>query len=101
MTKHVNPYYQKEDETSRAKVGTEKRPAIVQVQTEKRAGEIKKLCEKNSWFVEVNINPDEPEDVTAVDQLLNPPEPLSVEKVGRNDPCPCGSGKKYKQCCGK
>lgn len=21
------------------------------------------------------------------------------EKVGRNDPCPCGSGKKYKQCC--
>ncbi|MDK2807768.1 MAG: preprotein translocase subunit SecA, partial [Clostridiales bacterium] len=21
-------------------------------------------------------------------------------KVGRNDPCPCGSGKKYKQCCG-
>jgi uncharacterized protein YecA (UPF0149 family) len=22
-------------------------------------------------------------------------------KVGRNDPCPCGSGRKYKQCCGK
>lgn len=22
-------------------------------------------------------------------------------KVGRNDPCPCGSGKKFKQCCGK
>ena len=25
----------------------------------------------------------------------------STKKVGRNDPCPCGSGKKYKQCCGK
>ena len=24
-----------------------------------------------------------------------------AKKVGRNDPCPCGSGKKYKQCCGK
>jgi len=24
----------------------------------------------------------------------------AVKKVGRNDPCPCGSGKKYKQCCG-
>ena len=24
-----------------------------------------------------------------------------TEKVGRNDPCPCGSGKKYKQCCGR
>lgn len=23
------------------------------------------------------------------------------QKVGRNDPCPCGSGKKYKKCCGK
>lgn len=23
------------------------------------------------------------------------------EKIGRNDPCPCGSGKKYKNCCGK
>lgn len=23
------------------------------------------------------------------------------EKVGRNDPCPCGSGRKYKKCCGR
>ncbi len=40
-----------------------------------------------------------------------PPEPQEMEpvativntgpKVGRNDPCPCGSGRKYKQCCGK
>ena len=28
------------------------------------------------------------------------PEVRGVEKVGRNDPCPCGSGKKYKKCCG-
>ena len=26
---------------------------------------------------------------------------VNKNKVGRNDPCPCGSGKKYKQCCGK
>ena len=26
-------------------------------------------------------------------------EPVRVTKVGRNDPCPCGSGRKYKQCC--
>jgi len=26
--------------------------------------------------------------------------PRRVEKVGRNEPCPCGSGKKYKKCCG-
>ncbi|MFO8192187.1 MAG: preprotein translocase subunit SecA [Bacillota bacterium] len=29
------------------------------------------------------------------------PEPVKVKKVGRNDPCPCGSGKKYKKCCGR
>lgn len=26
---------------------------------------------------------------------------VRVDKVGRNEPCPCGSGKKYKKCCGK
>jgi len=26
---------------------------------------------------------------------------VTVEKIGRNDPCPCGSGKKYKKCCGR
>ena len=28
-------------------------------------------------------------------------KPRQSNKVGRNDPCPCGSGKKYKHCCGK
>ncbi len=28
-------------------------------------------------------------------------QPKRVNKIGRNDPCPCGSGKKYKNCCGK
>ena len=27
--------------------------------------------------------------------------PVGAQKVGRNDPCPCGSGKKYKKCCGR
>lgn len=26
---------------------------------------------------------------------------VKAKKIGRNEPCPCGSGKKYKQCCGK
>lgn len=34
------------------------------------------------------------------DSLINPKQPpVRVEKTGRNDPCPCGSGKKYKKCC--
>ena len=36
-----------------------------------------------------------------VDGKMNPKgTPRRVEKVGRNEPCPCGSGKKYKKCCG-
>jgi len=37
--------------------------------------------------------PDEPE-------VEEEPRPVASSKVGRNDPCPCGSGKKYKKCCG-
>ena len=39
--------------------------------------------------------PKESKEVTHTPVVNNDP------KVGRNDPCPCGSGKKYKQCCGK
>ena len=37
------------------------------------------------------------------EEPLPPPvKPIHTEQsVGRNDPCPCGSGKKYKKCCGK
>lgn len=33
--------------------------------------------------------------------VINPkPATIRVESIGRNDPCPCGSGKKFKKCCG-
>lgn len=36
-----------------------------------------------------------------IDGKMNPHgEPVRVDKIGRNEPCPCGSGKKYKKCCG-
>jgi SEC-C motif domain protein len=34
------------------------------------------------------------------DGLEKRPEPIRVQKIGRNDPCHCGSGKKYKKCHG-
>lgn len=41
-------------------------------------------------------------DVFDVISAPKPVQPSSTtEKVGRNEPCPCGSGKKYKNCCGK
>jgi preprotein translocase subunit SecA len=38
---------------------------------------------------------------TAVAVAVAPPFVRAGEKVGRNDPCPCGSGKKYKHCHGR
>jgi uncharacterized protein len=35
-----------------------------------------------------------------LDDVWAPPEEKLTAKAGRNDPCPCGSGKKYKKCCG-
>lgn len=35
------------------------------------------------------------------DGVMAKPKPLTVTKIGRNDPCPCGSGQKYKKCCAK
>jgi SEC-C motif domain protein len=34
-------------------------------------------------------------------RILNEPFRRDQPKIGRNDPCPCGSGKKYKKCCGQ
>jgi len=37
----------------------------------------------------------------APEQRREPVRKTEAEKIGRNDPCPCGSGKKYKKCCGQ
>jgi SWIM/SEC-C metal-binding protein len=83
-----------------ARLGTKKRPASASVQTEQRAKQILDLCNEHGWQVIVGIEPDKPEDISEVQRLLNPPKPIQADpKVGRNDPCPCGSGKKFKKCC--
>jgi len=33
-------------------------------------------------------------------RMINNPKKRESPKIGRNDPCPCGSGRKYKKCCG-
>jgi SWIM/SEC-C metal-binding protein len=90
------------DGKKEAKLGTEKHPAVVKVQTEKRMKEVAATFEEKGWKYKIELEPDKPEDITDLEILLNWPAPQVAEKkVGRNDPCPCGSGKKYKKCCGK
>ncbi len=85
-----------------ARLGTQKRPAAVHVQTEKRLKEVSSIFEENGWKFIVGLEPDEPEDISDLELLLNTPKPEKAEKkIGRNEPCPCGSWKKYKRCCDK
>jgi SWIM/SEC-C metal-binding protein len=88
--------------TKAAKLGTEKNPAIVHVRTDKRFKEVTALFKEKGWKYKVVLEPDKPEDITDLERLLNPLKPQRVEKkLGRNELCSCGSGKKYKHCCGQ
>ena len=67
--------------------------ATTQVQ---HSNKVKDIQSNSSSFENENYGANE-------EDLMNPPkrEPIRVEnRVGRNDPCPCGSGKKYKNCHG-
>lgn len=85
-----------------AKLGSEKNPVVLRVQTEERMKQIAGICQAHGWKFIIGIEPDKPENISDVERLLNPSVPKRTEiKIGRNDPCPCGSGKKYKKCCGQ
>ena len=84
-----------------AKLGTEKNPAVVNVQTEERVKELELVFDKNGWKYTIELEPDKLEDIKALEILLNPIKTkIAEKKVERNESCPCGSGKKYKKCCG-
>lgn len=59
------------------------------------------VAEMNWWacFREVSPKKISPKPAPKTPKITNAPRVKSV-KVGRNQPCPCGSGKKYKKCCG-
>ncbi len=85
-----------------AKLGTVANPAVINVQTAERVKELESVFEKNGWRYIIGLEPDKPEDIKDLEILLNPLKTKIADKrVGRNEPCPCGSGKKYKKCCGK
>ena len=83
-----------------AKIGTKKHPAVLRVQTVERAQEMLDYCTEHGIQAIVGVEPDKDENVTDVERALSSPTPATVApKIGRNDPCPCGSGKKFKKCC--
>ncbi len=92
----------KYDGKKKGKLGSHFNPAVINVQTKIRAQELEIIFKENNWEYKIDINKDKPEDKTDLELLQNPIKTqIAVKKVGRNEPCPCGSGKKYKQCCMK
>ena len=61
----------------------------------------RKMQEVHRTPADLNTRRDQRTVVTSQSQAQNTTVVRSTPKVGRNDPCPCGSGKKYKHCCGK
>lgn len=54
--------------------------------------------ENNLWYYIDGTFPEQESELENIDPRLN--QTIENFKIGRNDPCICGSGKKYKKCCG-
>ena len=97
------------------KLGTSVNPIRFRVNNDARMEEVVGICEKRNWKYVCGIDYAQSEDISELEYMLNPksfsgkrPKMKNVDNmpivntepvIGRNDPCPCGSGKKYKKCC--
>ena len=73
----------------------------VRIQTQEQVAEAAEAIEEKASQV-ANVTYTHPNEDGSVSQETGPTtQAASVPRVGRNDPCPCGSGKKYKLCHGK
>jgi SWIM/SEC-C metal-binding protein len=83
------------------RLGTRKAPAHISVQTQEREQELAAVFAENGWACVIEVNSEEDENIRDLESLqVNQTRAVSTKKANRNDPCPCGSGKKYKKCCG-
>jgi preprotein translocase subunit SecA len=73
----------------------------VRIQSEAEAAQAAEAIEAQAEQIS-NVTYTHPTEDGSVEQVADPTTIVAaVPKVGRNEPCPCGSGKKYKQCHGR
>lgn len=85
------------------KKGSRKYPLELVVTSEARKQEVEALAAKAELYINVSIDGSEGavESIAELTVLLGRGDTVKVDKVpARNEPCSCGSGKKYKKCCG-
>ena len=84
-----------------AKLGTEKNPLTLVVTCDEKKLEVETLVTDNGLFADISVDSTIDENINELNVILNKPGTTRFDKTPmRNEPCSCGSGKKYKKCCG-
>nr|WP_067286064.1 PBPRA1643 family SWIM/SEC-C metal-binding motif protein [Marinobacterium profundum] len=84
-----------------AKLGTESSPLLLSVQSEARKAEVEAMLLEHMLIATIRVDAQVDENIADLLALINKPKTVSLDtKPNRNDPCSCGSGVKYKKCCG-
>jgi SWIM/SEC-C metal-binding protein len=84
-----------------AKLGTKAHPLLLSVQSQARFDEVNAILAEHQLIASVTLDADKAEDIVQLMGIINKPKSVSFEvKPNRNEACPCGSGAKYKKCCG-
>ncbi len=80
--------------------GSKRKPARVIVKTDADRQKLIIECEENGWTHDISVDAEAEEYLNEIEYLRNRPATVTVAaQPGRNDPCHCGSGKKFKKCC--
>lgn len=83
------------------KLGSEKKPLTLVVTSQQREQEVAALVSENELFAQITVDDSADENINELNAILNKPVTTRFDKTpNRNDPCSCGSEKKYKKCCG-
>jgi SWIM/SEC-C metal-binding protein len=82
------------------KLGTANFPITLKVASEQRKEELEVLLEQHNLQATIEIDSSSAEDLSELEGIINKPKTQIVKITPkRNDPCSCGSGKKFKKCC--
>jgi SWIM/SEC-C metal-binding protein len=81
--------------------GSQNSPLSLTVTSEERKAELEAILAEHILCANIVVDAEAEENISELEVMLNTPKTIVNEKTpGRNDPCSCGSGKKYKKCCG-
>jgi SWIM/SEC-C metal-binding protein len=82
-----------------AKTGSEKKPVIARVHSDEMARYVAETCVAHGWHYIIEFDRSEPESIDHLKMVLNTTETAISKRIGRNEQCPYGSGKKHNDCC--